>query len=294
MVLSDESVNRYGYRVISKGIKLDAFLKNPVMLWNHLRDDGFAFYKTPKPIGHWEDIEVDEKNRLVGTPVFDCKSETSREVAELFKEGTVNACSIGFIPLKTSTKEEDRVPGQKGMTVTEAELMEVSLVDIPANANAVKLANGKMTCLCYEGTIQDNHLYSNYNSKSMKLNKKFSAILAFFGIAPEKAEETEITEQQLMQLNGELTRLRTTNEGLVNALSVLKASKEKEIEELKAQIECLKKIPAEDSASLKNPKDGRLEGLTAMDKFNAFVKNNPEDLEGQLKLAQECGLIKDF
>lgn len=36
-VLSDESVNSYGFRVLTDGIALDNFKKNPVMLWNHTR-----------------------------------------------------------------------------------------------------------------------------------------------------------------------------------------------------------------------------------------------------------------
>lgn len=297
MVLSDESVNRYGYRVLSKGIRLEAFLKNPVMLWNHLRNDGWNWTEAPKPIGHWEDVEVDGEDRLVGTPVFDCESEDSVEVARKYKAGTVSACSIGFIPVKFLDDEKDLLPGQKGMTVTEAELLEVSIVDIPANSNAVKLFDkgNRMMRLCYAGALADEHIILNKdsNSKSMKLKKTFSSILAFFGIPVEKAEETEITEQQLSRLNGELARLQAANEGLVNALSILKASKDGEIKELKAQVDSLKKKPAENTASLTDPADSHEDVSSPMDKFNLYVKEHPEDLAGQLRLAKECGIIKD-
>lgn len=36
-LLSDESVNSYGTRVLTAGIRLDDYEKNPVVLWNHTR-----------------------------------------------------------------------------------------------------------------------------------------------------------------------------------------------------------------------------------------------------------------
>mgnify|MGYP003375424942 FL=1 len=34
-VLHDESVNTYGFRMLTSGAVLDEFIKNPVMLLNH-------------------------------------------------------------------------------------------------------------------------------------------------------------------------------------------------------------------------------------------------------------------
>lgn len=39
MTVSDETVNRHGYRVLTSGIDIEGFKKNPVMLYNHLRAD---------------------------------------------------------------------------------------------------------------------------------------------------------------------------------------------------------------------------------------------------------------
>ena len=47
-VLTDESVNSYGYRVLTSGIKMEQFLKNPVMLYSHDNNR--------MPIGTWENV----------------------------------------------------------------------------------------------------------------------------------------------------------------------------------------------------------------------------------------------
>lgn len=51
-LLSDETINSYGTRVLTAGIRLENFLKNPIMLWNHTRawsdkEDQIL------PIGRW-------------------------------------------------------------------------------------------------------------------------------------------------------------------------------------------------------------------------------------------------
>lgn len=51
IILSDSSLNRYGYRVLTEGINLEAFKKNPVMLYMHLRDEGSPIWGDYKAIG---------------------------------------------------------------------------------------------------------------------------------------------------------------------------------------------------------------------------------------------------
>ena len=40
IILSDSSLNRYGFRVLTSGMLIEAFKKNPVMLYMHFRDEG--------------------------------------------------------------------------------------------------------------------------------------------------------------------------------------------------------------------------------------------------------------
>ena len=83
-VLSDESINCYGYRVLTSGIDLSAFRKNPLLLWAHFRDEGSARWCNYLPIGHWEDIEVKD-GVLSACPVFDCTDELSQTICDKYE-----------------------------------------------------------------------------------------------------------------------------------------------------------------------------------------------------------------
>lgn len=134
IVISDESLNSYGFWVVTSGIELEAFLKNPVMLWNHNRD-GHGTVDAQLPIGYWKDLRV-ENGVLTGEPVFDEKDPFAMKVKQKLESGILNACSMGFVPLEWSDDLEMLKEGQKVSTVTRCRLMEISICDIPANANA--------------------------------------------------------------------------------------------------------------------------------------------------------------
>lgn len=128
-ILSDNSLNRYGYRVLTDGLNLPVFRKNPVMLWMHLCDEGSHAWCDYKPIGHWEDIEVDEKGVLSACPYFDLADDLSREICLKVEEGTISATSIGLIPMTFSEDPKHLLPGQKRATVLKADLIEASFCD---------------------------------------------------------------------------------------------------------------------------------------------------------------------
>lgn len=80
IILSDSSLNRYGYRVLTSGMFLEAFKKNPVMLYMHFRDEGSPIWGETKAIGHWEDIQL-EGDVLSAIPVFDKVDQLSKDIA---------------------------------------------------------------------------------------------------------------------------------------------------------------------------------------------------------------------
>lgn len=140
IVISDESINSYGFWVMTDGIDLSAFLKNPVMLWNHNRSSlGTNFDQLP--IGRWKDLRV-ENGVLTGEPVFDENDEFAVKIKQKYESGILNACSIGFTPLEWSDAPEMLKEGQKVATVTRCRLLEISICDIPSNANATVVLYG--------------------------------------------------------------------------------------------------------------------------------------------------------
>ena len=122
-LLSDETVNSYGFAVLTSGISLERFTQNPVMFLNHDRDKGIA--------GKWENLRI-EASKLYGTPVFDSKHEPGKTAAEQTQGGFLNGASIGIDNLLMS-----EINGIQ--TVVSCELTEVSVCDIPSNKNALQL-----------------------------------------------------------------------------------------------------------------------------------------------------------
>lgn len=139
-ICSDESINAYGYRVLTSGIDLTDFLKNPIALWNHNR----AFRGMEEevlPIGVWKDPKK-EGGKLVMTFVADDEDEFAQKIGRKVEKGFLRACSIGLEPIEWSDDPRYLLPGQTRSTVTRCKLKEVSIVDLPANKNAVALYSG--------------------------------------------------------------------------------------------------------------------------------------------------------
>lgn len=215
VILSDSSLNRYGYRVLTEGINLDAFRKNPVMLYMHIRDEGSPMWGENRAIGHWEDIQIDG-DQLSAVPVFDKVDDLSKTIAAKFEAGTFNAASIGILVMETSGDKSVLVAGQKRETVTRCELMEASIVDIPCNGNAVRLYERSTSVQLAVGV--DNDVVPALTvEKKMNLKATWVAILTFLGIAESAAESTTLSVDNLEKLNNEMARLQAENQTLVDA-----------------------------------------------------------------------------
>lgn len=128
-VLSDSSVNEYGFRLLTEGYQLESFRKNPIGYYMHRRDDGVAL--------KWEDLRIEE-DKLVGRPVINFSNPRGTQICDEAENGFLNAASVGHIVvLEYSTEPELMLPGQTGPTITKWYNKECSLVDIPGNCNAL-------------------------------------------------------------------------------------------------------------------------------------------------------------
>jgi len=129
-VLSDATVDRYGDIVDPSGWQLANFKKNPIALFGH--SGGF-------PIGKWADVRVDG-GRLVGRLVLAARGTSARldEIISLVEQGILRAVSVGFRPLKSEPIDAAKPWGAQ--RYTKSELLETSLVSVPANPAAIALA----------------------------------------------------------------------------------------------------------------------------------------------------------
>ena len=311
LLLSDSSLNRYGYRILTEGVRnLEAFKKNPVMLYMHFRDEGSPYWGESKAIGHWEDIQI-EGDQLSAVPVFDCVDELSQTVAKKFEAGTYNAASVGIRIIATSENKDLLVPGQTRATVTEWDLMEASIVDIPANENAVRLyAEGSMAKLA--ASFEESEMPALIKKTNvMNLKATWMTVLAFLGIAKDKAESTQLSEDNMASLDAEMKRLqdevlqlkadKTKLQGEMDSLKsdiqnkdteigTLKSGiegKDTEIQNLKTQVENLKQQP---SGSAKVAPDNEPEGDKTMSDLAAFCADENNDIAALAAKAEEEGL----
>jgi HK97 family phage prohead protease/HK97 family phage major capsid protein len=129
-VLSDATVDSYGDSVDPSGWDLKRFKQNPIALFGH--SSGF-------PIGKWVDVRV-EDGKLKGRLEM-AKAGTSYrldELRRLIEQGILRAVSVGFRPLKAQPIDPEKpYAGQKYL---KQELLEASLVSIPANPAALSVA----------------------------------------------------------------------------------------------------------------------------------------------------------
>lgn len=131
-VICDNTLNRYRWRLLVEGIDLEGFLKNPVACVQH---DTWKL-----PVGRWENVRV-ENGELRGTCVFDPNDEEAVKLYWKYVDGYMNAVSLHIRPLEESDDASVLVEGQKYPTVVKSELIEVSLVTVPGQKNAVRLMN---------------------------------------------------------------------------------------------------------------------------------------------------------
>lgn len=171
IVLSDESINCYGFRVLTSGIDLEQYRKNPIILFMHQRSD-----EDIMPIGRMTELSI-EGDKLVGVPVFDLNDPLAAKVADKYENGFLNMASIGFETLETSDAPELIMQGQRGPTVTRCKLLEVSIVDIGANDNAVvvnddtvgELSAGKVFTLKYKTSLNNRTMTQPINARLLSL-----------------------------------------------------------------------------------------------------------------------------
>lgn len=129
-VLSDETLDRYGDIVKADGWVLSNFRKNPIALFGH---------SSSFPIGNWASVRV-EAGKLIGRLVPAARGTSARidELLSLLQQGVLRAVSVGFRPME-SEPIDPKLPWD-GTRFLKQELLECSLVSVPANPAALQLA----------------------------------------------------------------------------------------------------------------------------------------------------------
>lgn len=123
-IASSSVLDRQGEIVNVDGWDLKNFKKAPRLLWAHDHNE--------PTIGKVTKIGLEgegKKRRLTFEAVFQEVTEKARAVKKLVEDGFINTFSVGFKPVEMD-----------GATISKQELLEISVVNVPANPEAMLLA----------------------------------------------------------------------------------------------------------------------------------------------------------
>ena len=133
--ISTAAIDREKDSIRQDGWVLDAYLTNPVVLWGHRSTD--------LPIGRCVDIDLSTGSLRAmveyvpaDMPEVGAKAEA---VLRMSRTGFLSATSVGFRPLKfeVATDRDDEDSWWPPVNFLSQELMEFSVVSIPANPEAL-------------------------------------------------------------------------------------------------------------------------------------------------------------
>lgn len=290
-VISNSGLNSQGFRMLTAGAVLEGFIKNPVLLFNHIRPEGNAKNQI-LPIGHWQDIKV-EGDDISGVPFFDDKDDFAMQIFHKVEGGHIRACSVGAEPLETSKKKSDLLPGQTLATVTKYLVKEASICDIGANPDALNVAlydSADKLIQLSDTSIET--LIPKINPMAKKTKTAAEALAAL-----KKAQEAKKTLADAVKLSqgkieialadDETTEEEKTQlaEGAEDIEEMSDDDKDKKIEELQAELSEVKEqlTKLQDDAKLADDEKEEQKATALADRAHLLRK---------ITLAQKPDLIK--
>lgn len=211
VIISTSGLNCYGGRVLTSGIDLTQFQKNPLLLWMHRR----SFDRDAMPIGRIDNLRTDG-DRLIGTPVFDQNDEFAKKIESKWENGFLRMASAGIEIIETSDAPEHLLQGQTRRTITRCRLEEVSIVDMGGNDEALQLydRSGKVLKLAAgedndalpllapekkddpSGTAPDGKADHQTNKLTQSMNKE---ILQLLGLSETATEQEAVGALRLLK-----------------------------------------------------------------------------------------------
>lgn len=183
-VASTNSVDRHGEVVDNNGWDLKAFKKSPVILWAHDH--------TEPAIGVSKKTWVEgtgKKAKLMITPLLHDVTEKARAVKQLVEMGVIKSLSVGFKPLESAD----------GVTFDKNELLEVSVVNVPANADAMMMAYKSLKKEGFENDVMKQvGIETELIDKMVAMEKDINELQTLVKAAPVNPKKP--TEQRISML----------------------------------------------------------------------------------------------
>ena len=294
-IINTENVNSYGYRILTDGIDYAQYMRNPIVLFMHERD-GYG-NKGSEVIGRCTRL-YKEGTTLIAEVEFDEQDEFAKKIAGKVERGYIRMASMYAEIKEVSTQLQHILEGQIYETVTACKLVEISIVDIGGNDNALKLSkDGKPFQLKKIVTNTSNNMDIKVIALALGMgeNSKEEAVLsALHSLKTDKekaeAQVVSLTKTIKDTQNAEATTLvdKAVKLGLIP--EALKESQLKQFEaDFDGQKAVLSKLVADKEAE--NTQQGKANIVrevvlgagakptgTANESFDYLQKKNPERL----------------
>lgn len=268
--LTNDTLNSYGYRVLTDGVDIEQYERNPILLYMHNRGQAIGVIKDVKR----------EKGEMIGELAFDEATELSRQCKKQWEFGSLRMVSIGIDVIETSDAPELLVSGQRYPTVTKSRLFEVSLVDIGANNDAIRLyKDGQLITLGEGGDCPLPPLKHKQTKNNPQMDIKTLALQ--LGL-PETADEAAVNKRlaELKASSEESDKMRKENEALklgqiTAAVDAAILAKKIPAEKKQHFIDLGKKVGIEDL-------NVTFEAVSPAVKLSQTLTTEPEQQEGKL------------
>lgn len=203
--ISNETLNSFGTWIVTAGMDTVQYSRNPILLYMHRRGE---------VIGYLKDIKV-ENGEVTAEPMFDEASELSVRAKKQFEFGSLRMVSACVDILELSEDPKLLKPGQTRPTITKSKLVEVSIVDVGSNDDALALThNGARLELGKDGSNPLPMINNNKHEEKMELSK-MALQLGLPATATEQEVEAKIAE--LSAAKQEADTLRQEKETLTLA-----------------------------------------------------------------------------
>ena len=266
--ITNSSVNSYGTRVLTNGLDISQYERNPVLLYMHERGT---------VIGYMKDLRL-EGDELTGEPVFDEASELSQRCKKQWDFGSLRMVSIGIDIIETSESPEHILQGQSRPTITKSKLDEVSVVDIGANDDAIVLKkDGRRLISDNINEVLTLMKPNNNQQKETKMSNKNEETAPKEGVTVESPEVAQLKKENA-ELKAQVESLTQEKETMTLA-SITKvvddAIAERRIEASKKEqfVELGKKVGVEELENV-------FAAMTVKEKASAVLRGGRAVTEG--------------
>lgn len=127
-IASTATPDRMGDIIEQSGWQLDNYKLNPMILWQH---------RSSEPIGRARDIQITDRGLEVKIEFMPEEvNPFAARIERMVKGGFLNAVSVGFEPIEYEERDVDTW----SYRFIKQELLEISVVTVPANAEALVVA----------------------------------------------------------------------------------------------------------------------------------------------------------